>query len=333
MITMHEYKERIELDFVQSELNIDNIPENSINYGAVNIFDDRIGRKVGIPTIIITGNQKRPVFGLVAAIHGNEINGIPVIHQLFEQLRDKEIFGTIVAIPVGNVPGYLQYNREFMDGMDLNRIFPGKKMGTPSEEYAFHFLNRIVKKFDYLIDLHTASFGRINSHYVRADISHPKIKELLRLLHADIIVNTTGPSGTLRNASMDLNIPSLTIELGNPQRFQNNVAKEAMRGIRNMLAYLKIVDFEIKLPKRQPIYCKKSEWLRVQEGGILTVHPKLVQKVSKGDKIATLVDIYGIKHVDYFAEEYGIVIGKNKNPVVSTGDRILHLGVLDETIN
>ena len=333
MTNNYEYKENLKVDFVQSELDIENIPENSVNYGTINIFEDRIGRKVGIPTIAITGNQKKPVFGIVAAIHGNEINGIPVIHQLIRELRDKDIYGTIVAIPVGNVPGYLQYRREFIDGIDLNRIFPGKGVGTPSEEYAYHFMNRIVKKFDYLIDLHTASFGRTNSHYVRTDTTNPEIQKLLPLLHADIIVNTTGPEGTLRNAAMDINIPSMTIEVGNPQRFQNDVAKEAMIGIRNILAYLKIIDAKIEFPAQKPVYCKESKWLRVHEGGILTVHPKLVEKITKGEKIATLVDIYGRKDIDYFAEEDGIVIGKNRNPVVSTGDRILHLGKVDEKLN
>lgn len=225
------------------------------------------------------------------------------------------------------------YQREFIDGIDLNRIFPGKEVGTPSEEYVFHFINRIVKKFDYLIDLHTASFGRVNSHYVRADLRNERIREMVSLLHCEIVVHTTGPSGTLRSSANKIGIPSITMELGNPQYFQKDVAIQAMIGIKNILSNLNILDEKIVIPNKKPIICKSSKWLRCQDGGILTVYPKLVKKIYKNEKIASLVDIYGRKDIEYFSEEDGVVIGKNINPVVSTGDRILNLGIIDSKQN
>lgn len=70
--------------------------------------------------------------------------------------------------------------RQYSDGTDLNSLFPGVSQikandmqdpkGNCSEQFAYHLLHKIVSQFEYLIDMHTASFGRINSLYVRADM-------------------------------------------------------------------------------------------------------------------------------------------------------------------
>jgi hypothetical protein len=86
--------------------------------------------------------------------------------------------GTIVAIPVLNPPGYLRNTREFSDGVDLNRTFPGAKDGAPSSIFCFNIVKKIVSHVDYLVDMHTASFGRVNSYYVRADMSHNVARQM-----------------------------------------------------------------------------------------------------------------------------------------------------------
>ena len=68
------------------------------------------------------------------------------------------------------------------DGKDLNRLFPGKSDGTASQIYAHNVMEKIVNSFNYLIDLHTASFGRVNSYYVRADMNDVITASLARLV-------------------------------------------------------------------------------------------------------------------------------------------------------
>ena len=99
------------IDFEQITLDIDALPLNKIQYGCINIFEDRLGKKVGVPIITIVGNKRSPVVGITAAIHGNEINGMATIHNIVEYLRNKPIKGTVVCIPISNVSGYLLYQR------------------------------------------------------------------------------------------------------------------------------------------------------------------------------------------------------------------------------
>jgi predicted deacylase len=119
------------------------------------------------------GERVGPVLGITACLHGNELNGIPLIHRLFRELDCAALSGTVVAVPVANAPGFLRTQRGYLDGADLNRMMPGKKGGTAAQAYAHALMDRIVARFEYLIDMHTASTGRINSLYVRADMRHP----------------------------------------------------------------------------------------------------------------------------------------------------------------
>jgi hypothetical protein len=80
------------------------------------------------------------------------------------------LHGTVVAVPCVNVAGYLKFQREFADGRDLNRLFPGREDGFASQVFCYQLMNKVISQFNYLIDLHTASFGRVNSYYVRADM-------------------------------------------------------------------------------------------------------------------------------------------------------------------
>jgi predicted deacylase len=127
-----------------------------------------------------------PTVGITAALHGNELNGIPLIHRLFREIKCSQLHGILVAVIVANTPGYLRQQREFVDGTDLNRVMPGKPNGTAAQVFSYQLMDRIVKKFDYLLDLHTASQGRLNSLYVRADMTNDIANRMAKLQNPQV---------------------------------------------------------------------------------------------------------------------------------------------------
>src|SRR5690606_31622456 len=122
------------------------------------------------------------------AVHGNELNGIPLIQNLFAQIDVTELSGTLVGVLVCNVPGLLNHQPNFNDNHDLNRIAPGKSDGTESQVYVHRLIDRVVRHFHYHIDLHTASKGRRNSYYVRASMDRATTFRLALLLGPQIVV-------------------------------------------------------------------------------------------------------------------------------------------------
>lgn len=310
------------------DFNLEDTPRGSRKHYWLKIISDGFGNPICIPVMVMRGFKDGPVLGVTAAVHGNELNGISVIQRLFNEVSVEELSGTIVAVPVVNVPAFVRKKRRFNDGVDINHIMPGKSDGNISQVYAYRFINRFVKHIDYLLDLHTASTGRINSYYIRADMDIPIVNKMALLQNADIIVHNPPSDGTLRGAADDLGIPAITLEVGNPSTFQKKLIRSGIEGVHNVMCHLGMIEDEINELEKKTVICKKSLWIYTDAGGLLTIPVELRQLIKKGELIAILRDIFGNKIQEYFAPQDGIVIGKSVSPVNQTGGRILHLGIL-----
>ena len=310
------------------EIDISKTPKGEVGYYWLKLISDGFGSPINVPVMVARGIGDGPVLGVTAAVHGNELNGVSVIQRLFNEIDTKELRGTIVGIPVANIPAFIRKKRRFNDGVDLNHIMPGKKNGNVSQVYAFRFVEKVIKHFDFLLDLHTASIGRINSYYIRADMDQSIVKKMALLQNADIIVHNPPSDGTLRGAADDLNIPAITLEVGNPNIYQKRLIRSGVEGVHNVLCHLGMVDDEPVEIDRDTVLCGSSKWIYTDTGGLLTVNAELRQILKKGEKIAELRNVFGTKIKEYYAPEDGIVIGKSISPVNQTGGRILHLGII-----
>lgn len=311
------------------ELKVDHVPMGTVKRYWLHIITDGMGVPIHIPIMVAKGRKEGKVLGLTAAVHGNELNGIPVIQRVFKDIDVNELAGTIVGVPVVNIPSLHRKKRRFTDGNDLNHIMPGKPNGNVSEVYAWRVFHRIIRQFDYLVDLHTASNGRVNSYYIRADMDHPVVRKMAILQNAQIIVHNPPNDGTLRGAAEDMGIHAITLEVGNPNTFQKGMIRDGLTGLHNLLGYLGMMNCDVEEPDEDTVLCKRSFWIYTDKGGILTVHPKVTELVQKGDLVASMYNIFGDLIQEYFAPVDGVVIGKSVQPINQTGGRILHLGVLE----
>lgn len=309
------------------ELNIKELTSGSIHRRFIKLAEDGIGMSIRVPVLIAKGVKPGPTFGIVAALHGNELNGIPLIHRLFRDLKTEKIRGSIVAVIVANLPGLLLHQRYFNDGEDLNRLFPGNPTGNMSQVYAYNLFEKIVSRFDYLIDLHTASSGRVNSLYIRANMNQEKIAMMAKTLQPQIILTNPAPTQTLRGQAIQRGIPALTLEIGNPSRIQKDLVRASLLGIKNIMRKLKILPGSFKKKELTTIMCSSSYWMYTDRGGFLETIPSVASPVQKGEVIARIRNIFGDVIKEYLAPEDGIVIGRSIDPIAQTGARIIHLGI------
>lgn len=312
----------------RNDLVIEDLPPRQVTRVLVTPVADGLGEDITIPVVVARGRRPGPVFGVTAALHGNELNGIPVIHRLLGQLDVGKLRGTVVGVLCTNVPGLHRHQREFVDGTDLNRIFPGRPDGNVAEVYAHRIMERIVSQFDWLVDLHTASFGRVNSLYVRADMTDERCARMAYLQRPQIIVHNAPSDSTLRGAAMDLDIPSITVEVGDPQRFQGKYIQSAVVGLRSILVHAELLAprHGRAAPGKPPVVCAQSRWLYTDRGGLLDVIPEVTDRVVKDQVVGRLRNAFGDLIREYRAPWDGVVVGKSTNPVGQTGSRVLHLG-------
>lgn len=316
---------------IVQRLDLDAAEPGVVSRFRVVITENASGNETMVPAMVLRSHQPGPVVGVTAAVHGNELNGIPVIHRLMEQLGTVGLAkGTLVAVPIVNVPGYLRYQREFEDGVDLNRIMPGKANGTESQLYAHRLVERLFYCFEYLLDLHTASFGRVNSLYVRADMDNPVTAKMARLVSPQIIVHSPGGDGTVRATCTDRGTHAITIEVGDPARLQRGLVRSAHLGVQEVLEHLGMVQDLSDPDPGEIVECSRSYWTYTDRGGVLTVLPGVVDRVEKGEIIARLYNVWGDPVREYRAPEAGVIVGKATNPAARAGSRIIHLGVVRE---
>jgi predicted deacylase len=224
----------------------------------------------------------------------------------------------------------------------------GKKGGSASQSFAHALMSRVVRHVDVLLDLHTASFGRVNSLYVRADMRDARTHRLALLQRPQIIVHNSGPDGSLRGACAALGKPCITIEIGDPQVIDPALTESALRGVRNTLQHLKMVAVAEEGARggaghggagggghggagAPPVVVSRSFWLFSQAAGILTVKPAVAAWVRRGEVVAELHSVWGDLVDRVVAAHDGVVVGKSTNPVCASGDRILHLGVCEQS--
>jgi len=294
----------------------------------LNLSEDALGQPVRLPILAVKGAHPGPVVGLTAALHGDEVNGLPIIHQLFQNLDPQTLAGTLIGVLVANIPAFREMRRRYPDETDLNHILPGIAGDNVSKDYAHRLFDLVVSRFDYLFDLHTASRGRINSLYIRANMDDPVVADMARNVAPEIILHNPPGEKTLRSAAAARGIPAITIEVGNPNVFQPGMIARTRAGVLQALSKLHVLPQPDSSPPPTPsVICSSSFWLYTDRGGLLTVFPDLVEKVNKGDLIARQTDIFGKIIREYSAPEDGTVIGKSTNPVGETGARILHLGI------
>ena len=284
------------------------------------------GDDVTMPLRVICSRRPGPVVFVSAAVHGNEINGTGIIHELIFGGALRVRAGTVILVPVANPYGFETHERYMPDGRDLNRHFPGSPRGSLARRVADIFFREIVLRSDYGVDLHTAAGQRTNYPNIRADLSDERVLALARAFGSEIIVDSKGPTGSLRREATAAGCPTVVLEAGEPLKMQPGVLEAGVLGVTNVLHWLGIVEGSPSKPDYQ-IEVRKRHWVRAEVGGLLHYHVAPGEAVEAGQPLATNFSIYGDAQNILFAPEDGIVIGVTTRPAVKPGEPVFHLAM------
>jgi predicted deacylase len=294
----------------------------NIDMGSIYDFTD-----VKMPVEIIHGKQDGPTLFVSSAIHGDEINGIEIVRRLLASKALNKICGTLILIPVVNIFGFNDRSRYLPDRRDLNRCFPGLKNGSLTSQLAHKFMQEIVLKSDFGIDLHTAAFHRCNYPQIRADISDKFTFELAKAFEAPVLIDSNLRDGSLRAAVNYANIPMILFEAGEALRFDEFSIATGVKGILNVMCKIGI----LKTRKKQEAATKKmfiarfSSWVRAPNSGIHIMRQKLGKIVKKGEVLGEISNPFGDHKTLVKAHESGLIIGVSNLPLTNKGDALFHI--------
>jgi uncharacterized protein len=289
--------------------------------------------KLKIPIIIERSKIDGPVVLFSAGLHGDEMNGTEIVRQIITRKINKPKCGTIICIPIINIFGFVNQSRQFPDGRDLNRVFPGSKNGSLASRFAHFLVKEIIPIIDYAVDFHAGGASRFNAAQIRIIPNNNELKELASVFNAPFTLYSKNIAGTFRNACTRLGVKMLLFEGGKSLDLNAQITKEGVDGAKRFLHHLdmlspkKEADFQIE----KSIYIEKSSWIRANASGMFIGLIKIGTYVKKGEVLATISDPFGKIEHKVKAPNDGYLINVNDAPIVYQGDAIFHISTVLES--
>ncbi|RCV89687.1 succinylglutamate desuccinylase/aspartoacylase family protein [Billgrantia montanilacus] len=285
-----------------------------------------------IPVEVVHGRQQGPVLLVCGGIHGDEINGVEIVRRLLRSKQIQGLRGTLVAVPIVNVFGFMQHTRYLPDRRDLNRCFPGSESGSLGGRVAALFREQIVDHATHIIDLHTGAIHRTNLPQIRAQLSPgSETERMANAFGAPVILNAELREGSLRHYAQNRGIPVLTYEAGEALRFDEWAITPGVRGVLRVMRRLGMLTGEHRrrLPPAAEL-ANGSSWARAPIDGILRPKVRLGARVAKGEVLGKVADPFGNAEEAVTSMADGIVIGMSRLPLANEGEALFHIARFDE---
>ena len=298
----------------------------TINFNMAKLYTTN---SVDVPIIIERSRKPGPVILITAGIHGDEINGVEVVRQLIVKEINKPAKGTVICIPIINIFGFLSMSRDFPDGRDLNRVFPGTKNGSLASRFAYQFVQKILPIADFCLDFHTGGASRFNAPQIRIKKGENNALHYARIFNAPFTIMSKTITKSYRETCYRLGKPVLLFEGGKSKDSNKTVAKQGVEGVMRILAHFEMLrpKFEVPEPPAETVLIEYSSWIRAKYSGLLHIKIPCGKHVEKGEYIATITDPYGKLRHRVKAPNEGYIINVNESPIVYQGDAIFHLSI------
>lgn len=275
--------------------------KGTVQKGVLRVGSYADGTPIAMPTMIATGEQEGPTLWLEGCLHGEEYGGAASIIKVVESLDLKKLKGTLIAVPVVNLPAYLARGRvSSLDGENLNRIFPGRMSGTYSHQLAHVLLEEIVATADYLLDLHSGGIGAVVPFYTiytddKSETSNIS-KKLAKSLGADVIWKVKGEAGlggSITAQTTPKGIPSVTVEVGGGNVTDQHITQYTM-AITNMMKAIGMLEGVVPKFDKYTIITD-GNFLHNREGGLFVPACEVGAFLKKNEPIGYIINLYGEK--------------------------------------
>ncbi|HMR43605.1 MAG TPA: succinylglutamate desuccinylase/aspartoacylase family protein [Saprospiraceae bacterium] len=300
-----------------------------INAGAKAIVKINVGRlpsgnQINLNTFVYRGKKSGPTLLVLAGVHGDEINGVEIVRRaiaggIFERLTR----GNVIAIPVLNIFGFINFSRDVPDGKDVNRSFPGESSGSLASRVAFTFSKKILPLIDFGVDFHTGGRSLYNFPQVRFSKGHPQSLEMAKNFGAPFSLASKPIAKSLRKTGIEQNKPIIVFEGGESLRLDGLAIQKGLEGLQNLLYKNEMAD-KISEPKTTAVF-ENTSWERAPRSGIFVWSKSSGTPVKKGEPLGFIGDPYGQEKIMIRAKKDGYIVGHNNAPVVSQGDALFHI--------
>ncbi|MBX0349317.1 MULTISPECIES: succinylglutamate desuccinylase/aspartoacylase family protein [Haloarcula] len=296
--------------------------------GRLEVGETRDGSPVGLPVAVVNGAADGKTLYMQAASDGDELNGVGVIQRVLPQLDPAELSGTILVCGIVNYHAFqVAEHRNPVDDTKMNRAYPGDANGTSSERIAAATYDAAVGA-DLVLDLHQGSTSRmIDEVRVRCGTRHrlhSECLELAKVFGCGYILDQKGPDGQLARAAPDEGVPTVDPELGGCVGWDETSIEKGVDGVFNVLTYYGFLDG--RYSPRAQTRATGFEQYGSPAGGLVDFHVDLGDRVSRGETLFEITDVFGQSKAEITADSNGVFWRSRRLPQVATGEYVCSVG-------
>jgi len=299
-----------------------------IDTGRLAVGESRDGTEVGLPCAVVNGATDGKTLYLQAASDGDELNGVGVVSRVVPQLDPAALSGTILIVGVVNYHAFqVAEHRNPIDDTKMNRAYPGDENGTSSERIAAATFEAATRA-DLILDLHQGSTSQmIDEVRVRCGRRHRLHEECLRLAKTfgcGHILDQKGPEGQLARTGPDEGIPTIDPELGGCVGWDEDSIQSGVDGVFNVLREYGFLDGDANVSRQ--IRAKGFDQYGSPSGGLVHFEVGLGDRVSAGDLLFEVTDVFGELKARVTANSDGVFWRTRRLPQVATGEYVCSVG-------
>jgi predicted deacylase len=285
------------------------------------------GYALSIPVLTITGSRPGPRVGVSAMIHGDELDGLLIVRELWRTLDPTQLSGSLWLIPVANPLAMEAVTRNTpIDMLDMNRLFPGSPDGWLSEQQAHAIATGFISQLDWLIDIHAGgTFPWVDYCYVLNDEAFSRA-----FLSALLYTPASMYPATTAAAAMARNIPITVVEIGGGYHDQQEHVQNGVRGVLNMLRHAGALTGTVERRPKQ-LLLREIRVMRPRHGGLCvpTRMLKPAEWISGGDVLADIVSPHTFETLETMTapfERSVVVLTRNYATRINPGDYAFMMG-------
>jgi N2-acetyl-L-2,4-diaminobutanoate deacetylase len=316
-------------------MNIEEFSAESVPAGTIQPFFLQIsrpddGRISGIPVLVAQGSQTGKTVVIFAGVHGDELEGVQALQEVFLELSAEALSGRIVAVMVANLAAFRVTTRTSpIDGLNLARIFPGRKDGTLSERVA-HYLSQFIIQADFFIDLHSSGLTYVLPMMIGYDASDTRqgreSREAALCFGTPVMWGHKEISpGRSLCVAIEKEIPWLYVECPSGGRVSASALPYYVEGVRGLLKHLDMLPGSVarKLPEVHLIGTGDLDrTIAVNTDGFFVPRVSILGEVVPNQVVGVVRDLFG-QTIEEVRTEHGGLVGMLRAiPVVHPGDSV-----------
>ena len=302
---------------------------------------DTASGPIRVPVVVINGAEDGPTLCLTAGVHATEYAPIAAVMELLQSIDPARLRGAVIAVPVTNMRMF-ESRTGFtspLDGLNLNKIAPGRRDGSISEILADVMLREVIGAAEYHIDFHAGDLGEELYPFAgysltgRGDLDAKG--EAMARAFTPLLISLSPPdstippfAGSLNHAATRNGVVSILAEAGGNGTLDDADVRVHVDGARNVMRYLGMIDGP-PAPQGKRVSARDRVVVRAKRAGLLRLSARIGDEIEAGEELGEIRDVFGNVIERVCAAGSGIVGLIWAHKVVNTGDPILRYWITE----